>query len=92
MRGRKRQAKVIGAEDRRGGDQLRPGALRVGEVRLADLGERDGDTLPAGHGAETERDGDRHLRAIVLTEPVRVARNGTKVIQCVPVKRAGGQS
>ena len=43
-------------------DQLRRGALPVGQVRLADLlADGDDDALPADHRAEPERDGDRDL-------------------------------
>ena len=45
-----------------GGDQFGGRALRVGQVRLADLlADGDDDALPADHGAQPERDRDRDL-------------------------------
>ena len=57
-----RQAVHVGRADRRHGDDLGRGALRVGKMRLADaLADRHDDALPADHGAETQGDRDRDL-------------------------------
>ncbi len=62
MRRRYRQTEGIRGLDRRHCDQLRGGALRVGQMRLADL-LTDGhdDALPAHHRPESQRDGHRDL-------------------------------
>ena len=62
MGGRHRQAEHVGRADREHGDDLGRGALRIGQMGLADLfADRHHDALPADHGAEAERDGDRDL-------------------------------
>ena len=62
VRGRDRQAVHIGRADGQHRHHLGRGALRVGQVRLADLlADRHHDALPADHRAQAERDGDRDL-------------------------------
>ena len=62
MRGRDRQAVTVGRRNGRGCRDFGAGALRVGQVGLADLlADGDDDALPADHGAKAERDGDGDL-------------------------------
>ena len=62
MRGGNRQAEYVGGADRGGGNQFGRRALRVGQMRLADLlADGDDDALPADHGAQPERDRHRDL-------------------------------
>ena len=62
MGGRDRQAERISGADCRSGDKFRGSTLPVREMALADLfANRHHNALPADHGAETERDRNRHL-------------------------------
>ena len=54
------QTHVIGGADGEHGGNLRCRALRISQVVLADLfTDRDHDPLPADHGSESERHGNR---------------------------------
>ena len=65
MRGAHRQTEQVGGFDVAEGNNLRGGALSVGQVRLADLlTDRDDDALPADHRAETQRQGHRELHPV----------------------------
>ena len=62
MRGADRHAVLIGGDDGDRGHDFSRGALRVGQVLLADLlAHGDDDALPAHHGAEAQSDGNRDL-------------------------------
>ena len=62
MRRRDGETEHVGGADRAHRDQFGRRALRIGEMRLADLfANGDDDAFPADHRAEAERESDRDL-------------------------------
>ena len=101
MSGRHRQAEHVRCADGQHGHRFRRGALRVGQVGLADLfADRHHDALPANHGAQPERDRHRDLhpqrnkaRRVVdlLLEQLQLAGGvGVEVADFVLVHQANG--
>src|ERR1041385_653728 len=72
---------VRGANGSHGSD-FRGGALRVSEMILAVFfADRDDDALPADHGAQSERNGDRHF------DPQRDEASGAELYETGVITR-----